>query len=180
MSDPAPTSVPDMTQLPTTGHTTIPVQHQYPLQPQPLSTPLISQPPIHPKVIPSTDPASSTEDPTTSNDHPLSPPKTDPQLLLREDAPDVISIQEPPSSQSSSQKQPLHTDSDLMQDLMSKTSTDAEPIQSVTVLASVPQTPQVSLTFLLVSGRRRTMSFEPETTVMRVKELLWNAWPSGM
>ncbi|OJT13746.1 hypothetical protein TRAPUB_9701 [Trametes pubescens] len=43
---------------------------------------------------------------------------------------------------------------------------------------AIPQTPQVSLTFLLVSGRRRTMSFEPETTVGRVKELAWNTWPS--
>lgn len=43
----------------------------------------------------------------------------------------------------------------------------------------VPQMPQTSLTFLLVSGRRRTMSFDPETTVGRVKELVWNAWPSG-
>lgn len=42
----------------------------------------------------------------------------------------------------------------------------------------VPQTPQVSLTFLLVTGRRRTMSFEPETTVGRAKELVWNAWPN--
>ena len=45
--------------------------------------------------------------------------------------------------------------------------------------ALVPQTPQVSLTFLLASGRRRTMSFEPQTTVARVKEFVWNAWPSG-
>jgi len=42
----------------------------------------------------------------------------------------------------------------------------------------VPQMPQTSITFLLVSGRRRTMSFEPDTTVGRVKELVWNAWPS--
>ena len=39
--------------------------------------------------------------------------------------------------------------------------------------------PQVYLTFLLISGRRRTMSFESETTVGRVKELVWNAWPTG-
>lgn len=45
--------------------------------------------------------------------------------------------------------------------------------------AAVPQIPQTSLTFLLVSGRRRTMSFDPDTTVGRVKELVWNAWPSG-
>jgi len=44
----------------------------------------------------------------------------------------------------------------------------------------VPQTPQAFVTFLLVSGKRRTMSFEPETTIGRVKELIWNAWPSGM
>ncbi|KAH9896709.1 ubiquitin-related domain-containing protein [Cubamyces lactineus] len=43
---------------------------------------------------------------------------------------------------------------------------------------TIPQTPQVSLTFLLVTGRRRTMSFEPETTIGRVKELVWNAWPN--
>ncbi|KAJ6516466.1 hypothetical protein C8R45DRAFT_245606 [Mycena sanguinolenta] len=43
----------------------------------------------------------------------------------------------------------------------------------------VPEpTPQTSLTFLLVDGRRRTMAFDPTTTVGRVKELVWNAWPS--
>ncbi|TFK33983.1 ubiquitin-related domain-containing protein [Crucibulum laeve] len=41
----------------------------------------------------------------------------------------------------------------------------------------VPQTPQTYLTFLLISGKRRTMSFEPETTIGRVKELVWNGWP---
>ena len=43
----------------------------------------------------------------------------------------------------------------------------------------VPLMPQVSLTFLLVSGKRRSMTFEPETTVGRTKELVWNAWPKG-
>jgi len=42
----------------------------------------------------------------------------------------------------------------------------------------VPQIPQVVLTFLLVSGRRRTMAFDPETTIGRAKELVWNAWPN--
>ncbi|KAI0053104.1 hypothetical protein FA95DRAFT_1450990, partial [Auriscalpium vulgare] len=41
-----------------------------------------------------------------------------------------------------------------------------------------PVSPQASVTFLLVSGRRRTMVFEPETTVGRVKELVWNTWPN--
>ena len=45
--------------------------------------------------------------------------------------------------------------------------------------AMLLQTPQVYITFLVLSGRRRTMSFEPETTVGRVKELVWNAWPTG-
>ncbi|KAG6849099.1 hypothetical protein H0H93_011319 [Arthromyces matolae] len=45
--------------------------------------------------------------------------------------------------------------------------------------SQVPQSPQVYLTFLLISGRRRTMSFEPGTTLGRVKELVWNSWPSG-
>ncbi|KAI0249756.1 ubiquitin-related domain-containing protein [Lactifluus subvellereus] len=38
--------------------------------------------------------------------------------------------------------------------------------------------PQTLVQFLLVSGRRRTMGFEPETTVGRVKELVWNSWPN--
>ncbi|KAF8273727.1 ubiquitin-2 like Rad60 SUMO-like-domain-containing protein, partial [Lactarius quietus] len=41
-----------------------------------------------------------------------------------------------------------------------------------------PQIPQTMLQFLLVSGRRRSMVFEPETTVGRVKELVWNTWPN--
>lgn len=43
----------------------------------------------------------------------------------------------------------------------------------------VPQMPQVALTFLTISGKRRMMSFDPETTIGRVKELVWNAWPNG-
>lgn len=54
----------------------------------------------------------------------------------------------------------------------------AEP--QATTSEPIPQTPQVSLCFLMVSGKRRAMSFEPETTVGRVKELVWNAWPTGM
>jgi hypothetical protein len=43
----------------------------------------------------------------------------------------------------------------------------------------VPQVPQTLVQFLLVSGRRRSMAFDPETTVGRVKELVWNTWPCG-
>jgi len=45
--------------------------------------------------------------------------------------------------------------------------------------AVVPQLPQTLVQFLLVSGRRRSMAFDPETTVGRVKELVWNTWPNG-
>jgi len=39
--------------------------------------------------------------------------------------------------------------------------------------------PQVSLCFLLVSGRRKPMTFDSDlTTIGRVKELIWNAWDS--
>ncbi|KAJ7749045.1 hypothetical protein DFH07DRAFT_747002 [Mycena maculata] len=40
------------------------------------------------------------------------------------------------------------------------------------------QTPLAPITFLLVSGRRRTMSFDPAATIGRVKELVWAAWPA--
>ncbi|KZT32646.1 hypothetical protein SISSUDRAFT_1066771 [Sistotremastrum suecicum HHB10207 ss-3] len=43
---------------------------------------------------------------------------------------------------------------------------------------AVPTVPQIALTFLLVSGRRRSMTFDPDATVGRVKELIWNAWPA--
>ncbi|KAG8216630.1 hypothetical protein J3R82DRAFT_6825 [Butyriboletus roseoflavus] len=50
--------------------------------------------------------------------------------------------------------------------------------QTLSTEPPIPQTPQVSLTFLLVSGLRKTQSFDPETTIGRVKELVWNAWPA--
>ncbi|KAJ4482614.1 hypothetical protein J3R30DRAFT_2196703 [Lentinula aciculospora] len=46
-------------------------------------------------------------------------------------------------------------------------------------IQAIPQTPIVSVCFLMISGKRRVMTFEPETTVGRVKELVWNTWPSG-
>ena len=40
--------------------------------------------------------------------------------------------------------------------------------------------PQITLTFLLISGQRRTLSFPEETTVARVKEILWNTWSAEL
>ena len=54
-----------------------------------------------------------------------------------------------------------------------------QPEEETGAPAAVPQVPQTLVQFLLVSGRRRSMAFDPETTVRRVKELLWNTWPNG-
>lgn len=55
---------------------------------------------------------------------------------------------------------------------------DDPELEEQEAAASIPQIPQTMLQFLLVSGRRRSMVFEPETTVGRVKELVWNTWPN--
>jgi hypothetical protein len=39
-------------------------------------------------------------------------------------------------------------------------------------------TPKVHLRVLIISGQYHVFSFEPETTVGRVKELIWSMWPS--
>ncbi|KLT42222.1 ubiquitin-like protein [Cutaneotrichosporon oleaginosum] len=39
-------------------------------------------------------------------------------------------------------------------------------------------TPKVHLRVLIISGQYHVYSFEPETTVGRVKELIWSMWPS--
>ncbi|CAL1709367.1 unnamed protein product [Somion occarium] len=70
-----------------------------------------------------------------------------------------------------------HTRVDLS--LNPEEETPAAEAEADEVEPAVPHVPQVSLTFLLVSGRRRTMSFDHEATVGRVKELVWNAWPNG-
>jgi hypothetical protein len=58
-----------------------------------------------------------------------------------------------------------------------------EPEEGVEAAAAaatvVPQVPQALVQLLLVSGRRRSMAFDPETTVGRVKEFAWNTWPTG-
>ncbi|GMK54683.1 hypothetical protein CspeluHIS016_0112690 [Cutaneotrichosporon spelunceum] len=38
--------------------------------------------------------------------------------------------------------------------------------------------PKVHLRVLIISGKYHIFSFEPETTVGRVKELIWSMWPS--
>lgn len=43
----------------------------------------------------------------------------------------------------------------------------------------VPQTHQTYITFLFLSGRRRLMNFDPDTTIGRVKELVWAAWAAA-
>lgn len=66
---------------------------------------------------------------------------------------------------------------DQQQSVQQPSAPSTQPPQ--TVSQTVPQMPQTYLTFLLISGRRRTMSFEPESPIGRVKELAWNSWPAG-
>jgi hypothetical protein len=65
------------------------------------------------------------------------------------------------------------------QELQSVQQPSTPSTQPQTVSQTVPQMPLIYLTFLLISGRRRTMSFEPESPIGRVKELAWNSWPTG-
>jgi hypothetical protein len=52
--------------------------------------------------------------------------------------------------------------------------------QTATPPAAMPETatPKVHLRVLIISGQYHVFSFEPETTVGRVKELIWSMWPS--
>jgi len=42
----------------------------------------------------------------------------------------------------------------------------------------IPVTSKVSITLLLVSGRRRTVEFEPSITIRELKETVWSTWPT--
>lgn len=53
----------------------------------------------------------------------------------------------------------------------------AEPAEDSAEPTQVPATPKVSITLLLVSGRRRTVEFEKQTTVGELKEIVWSTWP---
>ncbi|KAG8980637.1 hypothetical protein FRB90_007581, partial [Tulasnella sp. 427] len=53
----------------------------------------------------------------------------------------------------------------------------AEPVVDAAEPTPVPATPKVSITLLLVSGRRRTVEFEKQTTVGELKEIVWSTWP---
>jgi hypothetical protein len=66
----------------------------------------------------------------------------------------------------------------MSEDPSSPPATTSTPVTTASPPDVPPSEPQVSLTFLLVSGRRRTMSYEPATTIRRVQEMLWNTWPT--
>lgn len=66
----------------------------------------------------------------------------------------------------------------LSQDQQESVQQPPVPSTQQTMSETVPQMPQTYLTFLLISGRRRTMSFDPESPIGRVKELAWNSWPT--
>ncbi|KAG8979958.1 hypothetical protein FRC05_007401 [Tulasnella sp. 425] len=56
----------------------------------------------------------------------------------------------------------------------------AEPAEDSAEPTQVPATPKVSITLLLVSGRRRTVEFEKQTTVGELKEIVWSTWPGAL
>jgi len=43
---------------------------------------------------------------------------------------------------------------------------------------TVAEASKVSITLLLVSGRRRTQEFDRKTTIGELKEMVWSTWPS--
>ncbi|KAF8157068.1 hypothetical protein B0H34DRAFT_484626 [Crassisporium funariophilum] len=118
--------------------------------------------PLEPPAAPFTDHDDDEQRPIPSTSHdPLPPLPAFP--TPREAASDSITKEPTIPAQGLQQQLPLAT---------------MTPAQSSVVLEPVPQMPQTYLTFLLISGRRRTMSFEPETAIGRVKELAWNSWPA--
>lgn len=61
-----------------------------------------------------------------------------------------------------------------------RSSQDGASSQNSSQSGSSPELPsQISLTILLVNGKRKVMIFDSRTTVGRVKELVWNTWPNG-
>jgi len=45
-------------------------------------------------------------------------------------------------------------------------------------ITSISEASKVSITLLLVSGRRRTQEFDRKTTIGDLKEMVWSNWPS--
>ena len=99
----------------------------------------------------------------------------DDQLLAPE--PSSQDVASSTSNVSHLASEPISTLSQDQQQSVQRPSTPST--QPQTMSQTVPQMPQTYLTFLLISGRRRTMSFEPESPISRVKELAWNSWPTG-
>ncbi|KAJ7638328.1 hypothetical protein FB45DRAFT_902525 [Roridomyces roridus] len=95
--------------------------------------------------------------------------------------PDTLSLSLPPRSDpySSASARTSTTRVAIMEEEEQSQQQQEQP-ETETEQQQVPPPPhdQTFLSFLLVSGRRRTMGFDPETTVGRVKELVWNAWPA--
>lgn len=110
---------------------------------------------------------------------PLSPPATESQDLPESEP--VIASSSPPTTASIESPMVSTTTTPAAVGVDESVSPQKASIQvqQQQQEAVVPQTLQTFLTFLLVSGKRKTMSFEQETTIGRVKELIWNAWPTG-
>lgn len=101
--------------------------------------------------------------------HPLPPPSVTSSVTIAAPPTSPPSQTQIPASQSQPAQDITPTDANSNTQNSSTTS----PAPTPTVHAD----PQITLSFLHISGRRRTLSFPADTTVARVKEVVWNTWP---
>lgn len=101
--------------------------------------------------------------------HPPPPPSVTSSVTIAAPPTSPPSQTQIPASQSQPAQDITPTDANSNTQNSSKTS----PAPTPTVHAD----PQITLSFLHISGRRRTLSFPADTTVARVKEVVWNTWP---
>lgn len=79
----------------------------------------------------------------------------------------------PPSLPADSEPAPAPTSSE---DIPASASIPAPPAAAPTPSTPPPKTTDVAVTFLLITGSRKTMHFAPTMTFGRVKEAFWSAW----
>ncbi|KAG9005291.1 hypothetical protein FRB94_000416 [Tulasnella sp. JGI-2019a] len=58
------------------------------------------------------------------------------------------------------------------------TSLPTDPAPADTAEVSIAGSSKVSITMLLVSGKRKTQEFDPKTTIGGLKEMVWSNWPT--
>ncbi|KAG8874959.1 hypothetical protein FRB98_008143 [Tulasnella sp. 332] len=86
---------------------------------------------------------------------------------------------EPATSQVPAVSPVLPGSSDAVTEPVSLPTTTPEKAPAVDAAEVAPAgASKVSITLLLVSGRRRTQEFDPKITIGELKEMVWSNWPS--